>query len=211
MPQNRERVFIVANLREEPRPKIFPFREISERTLKELTSGMSQGYRVYDTDGLSVTLAGEAGGLGAKTGLYTDKTFAVRDHEEWREKDDGVSNCLDASYYKFPDNHGARTGVIETRAVITPERLNKRQNGRRFKENGEPAFTVTAQDRHGVAVNNKIRKLTPLETFRLQGFPDEWYHKCREEGISDTQMYRAAGDSVTVNVVQAIAKRLKEE
>jgi DNA (cytosine-5)-methyltransferase 1 len=57
----------------------------------------------------------------------------------------------------------------------------------------------------------KIRKLTPLETFRLQGFPDEWYYKCREEGISDTQLYRAVGDSVTVNVVQAIAGRLSNQ
>lgn len=62
--------------------------------------------------------------------------------------------------------------------------------------------------RTGVIENKQIRKLTPLETFRLQGFPDEWYYKCKKQGISDTQMYRAAGDSVTVNVVQAIAKRL---
>lgn len=37
--------------------------------------------------------------------------------------------------------------------VLTPDRTNKRQNGRRFKENGEPMFTLTAQDRHGVGVN----------------------------------------------------------
>lgn len=35
--------------------------------------------------------------------------------------------------------------------VLTPERINKRQNGRRFKNDGEPAFTLTAQDRHGIA------------------------------------------------------------
>lgn len=200
VPQNRERIFIVGHLRGQPRPKIFPIRETSKRTLKELTRGMSQGYRVYDADGLSVTLAGEAGGLGAKTGLYfinqpqygkyklsktsdtltakgksskqkiIKKSFGIRNYKEWNEKGDGVSNCLDTNYAKFPDNRGARTGIIS---------------------------------------NNKIRKLTPLETFRLQGFPDEWYHKCREEGISDTQMYRAAGDSVTVNVVQEIGRRLK--
>ena len=37
--------------------------------------------------------------------------------------------------------------------VLTPDRANKRQNGRRFKEDGEEAFSLTTQDRHGVAVN----------------------------------------------------------
>lgn len=42
--------------------------------------------------------------------------------------------------------------------VLTPDRENKRQNGRRFKENGDPSFTLTAQDRHGVAV--KVKEAT---------------------------------------------------
>ena len=44
--------------------------------------------------------------------------------------------------------------------VLTPDRPNKRQNGRRFKENGDPAFTLTAQDRHGVAISVKVRQAT---------------------------------------------------
>lgn len=124
-------------------------------------------------------------------------------------------------------------------AVLTPDRVKKCQNGRRIKE---PSFTLTAQDRHGVAIyqrprgynkggmhdvapalsisawqeNNlladgiRIRRLTPRECWRLQGFPDEYFDKAKAAGISDTQLYKQAGNSVTVNVARAIGERLKE-
>lgn len=98
-------------------------------------------------------------------------------------------------------------------AVLTPDRAEKRQNGRRIKEPGEPSFTLTAQDGHGVALldeNIRIRRLTPRECWRLQGFPDEYFDKARAAGISDTQLYKQAGNSVTVNVARAIGERLKE-
>jgi len=50
-----------------------------------------------------------------------------------------------------------------------------------------------------------IRRLTPLECERLQGFPDGW-----TEGISDTQRYKCLGNAVTVNVIEAIGKQLLE-
>lgn len=98
-------------------------------------------------------------------------------------------------------------------AVLTPDREEKRQNGRRIKEPGEPSFTLTAQDSHGVALldkNIRIRRLTPRECWRLQGFPDEYFDKARAAGISDTQLYKQAGNGVTVNVARAIGARLKE-
>lgn len=92
--------------------------------------------------------------------------------------------------------------------VLTPDRANKRQNGRRFKTNGEPMFTLTAQDRHGVMTENlKIRKITPRECWRLQGFPDWAFDKAQEVN-SKTQLYKQAGNSVTVNVIKVIAERL---
>jgi DNA (cytosine-5)-methyltransferase 1 len=92
---------------------------------------------------------------------------------------------------------------VEVRACLTPDRLNKKQNGRRFKDNEEPMFTLTGQDKHGVMINSSIRRLTPLECERLQGFPDGW-----TEGVSDTQRYKCLGNAVTTNVVCEIAKRL---
>jgi len=97
--------------------------------------------------------------------------------------------------------------------VLTPDRPEKRQNGRRFKENGEPSFTLTAQDKHGIYDGAKIRRLTPKECEKLQGFPDDWTeHGIDEKGneikISDSQRYKILGNAVTVNVITAIVKKL---
>jgi len=56
----------------------------------------------------------------------------------------------------------------------------------------------------------RVRKLTPRECMRLQGVPDDVTDKLIEAGISDTQMYRAAGDAVTVNVIYEVAKKIGE-
>lgn len=56
--------------------------------------------------------------------------------------------------------------------------------------------------------NTRIRRLTPLEYFRLQGFSDDFYYNAKNNGVSDTQLYKQAGNSVTVNVIKEIAKRL---
>ncbi len=50
----------------------------------------------------------------------------------------------------FGGGQGAKTGLYAVRAVLTPDRKEKRQNGRRMKEDGEPSFTLTGQDQHGV-------------------------------------------------------------
>lgn len=87
--------------------------------------------------------------------------------------------------------------------VLTPGRSEKRQNGRRFKEDGDPSFTLTSQDKHGVYDGTKIRRLTPTECERLQGFPDGW-----TEGVSDTQRYKVLGNAISVPVVEFIVKHL---
>lgn len=61
----------------------------------------------------------------------------------------------------------------------------------------------------GVVMNDMtVRKLTPLECWRLQGFTDEQFYKAKDSGVSDNQLYKQAGNSVTVNVVDAIVKHL---
>ncbi len=54
----------------------------------------------------------------------------------------------------------------------------------------------------------RIRKLTPRETFRLQGFPDSEFDKLVAAGISNSQLYKMAGNAVTVNVIEAIGSRM---
>lgn len=104
-------------------------------------------------------------------------------------------------------------GVI-VKACITPDRVEKRQNGRRFKEDGEPMFTLTKQDIHGVFIQDGeeyvIRKLTPKECMRLQGVPDEYTDKLIQAGISDSQIYKAAGDGLSVPIAKEIGERIRK-
>lgn len=126
-----------------------------------------------------------------------------------------LARCITARQDSGIGHHkGEKSGVIfiatEPAAVLTPDRENTRQQGRRFKLPGEPMFTITVMDRHGVVYMGFIRKLIPLETWRLQGFTDEQFNKVKAVGMSDAQLYKQAGNAVTVNVVEAVAEKLLE-
>lgn len=88
---------------------------------------------------------------------------------------------------------------------ITPDRVEKRQNGQRFND-GEKFYTLTAQDRHGVLIDGYIRKLTPIECERLQTLPDNY-----TEGVSDAQRYKCLGNGWTVEVIAHILKNIQKE
>lgn len=257
VPQNRERVFIIGHLRGERGRKIFPIGGENEKSdfesvIRKLgnvnPSQKGMNGEVFDSNGISPTLTTNKG-------------------------------------------EGTKIAI----PVLTPDRANKRQNGRRFKTDGEPMFTLTGQDRHGIVVagnlagsheqngriydvngtsptlntmqggdrqpkilvreatkqgyteanvgdsvnlahpNSKtrrgrvgkqiantlltgesqgvvepsfrIRKLTPRECWRLQGFPDWAFDKAQEVN-SNSQLYKQAGNSVTVNVIKEIARYL---
>lgn len=87
---------------------------------------------------------------------------------------------------------------------ITPDRVNKRQNGQRFND-GNKFYTLTAQDKHGVLVDGYIRKLTPIECERLQTLPDNY-----TAGVSDTQRYKMLGNGWTVDVIAHILTFIPE-
>lgn len=263
VPQNRERVFIIGHLRGERGRKIFPIGGENEKSdfesvIRKLgnvnPSQKGMNGEVFDSNGISPTLTTNKG-------------------------------------------EGTKIAI----PVLTPDRANKRQNGRRFKTDGEPMFTLTGQDRHGIIVSNtikkygvlqpnfnqsgvvyetdgisptirtmqggglepkirvreatkqgyaeasvgdsvnlahpnsktrrgrvgegiantlvtgdsqgvvmpnfRIRKLTPRECWRLQGFPDWAFDKAQEVN-SNSQLYKQAGNSVTVNVIKEIARYL---
>ncbi|MCY9532955.1 DNA (cytosine-5-)-methyltransferase [Paenibacillus alvei] len=172
-----------------------------------LPSDSGQTGAVYDIDDLAPTQLKQHGNAVTKIAepqlqQYSDGT--------------GVAYTVDANYAKGTSpggiGKGRRTHVVEVRPVLTPDHEEKRQNGRRFKENDEEAFTLTAQDKHGVAIGRypryRIRKLTPRECWRLQGFADEKFDKAKAAGLSDSQLYKQAGNAVTVNVISATSRRL---
>lgn len=106
-----------------------------------------------------------------------------------------------------------KSGVIlvtEPIAVLTPAKEAVRQQGRRFMLPDEPMFTITVTDRHGVVYCGYIRKLMPLECWRLQGLTDEQFNKVKAVGMSDAQLYKQAGNAVTTNVVEAVARIILE-
>ena len=161
-----------------------------------------QGQRIYDDNGLAVTLNASANNNWYKINSVGN---VRNDHQNGGVySTNGLSPCQTASQYKDP--------IKIVQPVLTPDRENKRQNGRRMKEDGEPMFTLTAQDKHGVYDGMTVRKLTPIECERLQGFPDNWtkYGK-DDELISDTQRYKCCGNAVTTNVITAIVNEMFEK
>ncbi len=212
VPQNRERIFIVGS-RGEPRPEVFPIgtgNEVDTQPdgqgnayclqaggdkyrgtyINQLNNPTHSNNRLYGEDGLSPALNTAQGG---------NRQPKIYDDYNHRMRTDGNVGTVRATFANEATGNGNKVVV----PVLTPDRPEKRQNGRRFKEDGEPSFTLTAQDKHGIYDGMKIRRLTPLECERLMGLPDGW-----TEGVSDTQRYKLCGNGVVVNVVKEIIKRL---
>ena len=74
----------------------------------------------------------------------------------------------------------------------------------------EEKFAVIFFDENGDYHIGRIRKLTPRECWRLQGFTDEQFDKSAAEGLSDSKLYRMAGNAVTVNVISAVGQIIKD-
>ena len=206
VPQQRRRIYLVGFLDSRLSGKIFPVPESGSAPLIQVIPG-GQGQRVYSPEGASTCLTSQGGGQGALTGLY----FINLNPEPVVTF---VANCITARYLAAPSKRkGEHSGVLisDARAVLTPERENIRQQGRRMKEPNEPMFTLTAQDRHGVFYSGLVRRLMPQECFRLQGFADEQFYRLVEAGIPEAQLYKMAGNSVTTNVVTAVGTKLMEE
>lgn len=171
----------------------------------EYFGGNPQRGRVYG-DGVSPTLTSMQGGGRVPKLLIDGKSQGYKVY--------GTEGTAGTVLSKG-GGYGCCTGLYAVRPVLTPDRANKRQNGRRFKEDGEPMFTLTTQDRHGVAIIDgtevAIRRLTPRECWRLQGMDDARFTKAQAAGLSDTQLYKQAGNAVTVNVAKAIGDAVMNE
>ena len=288
VPQNRERCFIIGHLRGRSTAKVFPVeRTDGENSIQIIDhkDGYRKNTQVFAPDGITETLdTGQGGGRGHHVALPCFIDLCNSGTETT-----SIARCLQARYQKGCGTYKAQNSGIAI-PVLTPDRAEKRQNGRRFKEDGEPMFTLTGQDRHGVAIEPigvidsqgikvaeatkqgysecrvgidtvnlsvpgsktrrgrvgrdvantldtscnqgifvqvseeltiyavwyekyqcyiAIRKLTPKECFRLQGWTDDYFEKA-EFVNSDSQLYKQAGNGVTVNVIRAIAEKLGE-
>lgn len=280
VPQNRERVFVIGHLRGRSGSEVFPVeRTDGENYIRQLGNYMPTATRNNPNQGRINSVDGIAPCLNKMDGGGREPSIALPifcDMNYGRSKFTENARCLQARYHKGISNmFGANSGVAIP--VLTPERVNKRQNGRRFKENMEPMFTLTGQDRHGVAVKVKeatlqgyaiayegdsinlavpgskarrgrvgeriantldtgcnqgilarvsdeltvhaiwsekyqcylaVRRLTPKECFRLQGWTDGYFERAKFVN-SDSQLYKQAGNGVTVHVIYEIAKKMR--
>ena len=187
--------------------QIFPLGSSYAKDLKQLIPG-AQGQRVYETDGVACTQCASAGGWGGKTGLYFIDMNV-------NPKITDVARCITARQDSGVSNHrGEHSAVLiedePPRATLTPDREKVRQQGRRMKEPDEAMFTITAQDRHGIYHRGRIRKLMPIECWRLQGFTDEQFNKAQATGLKDGHLYKMAGNAVSVPVITAIGQKIAE-
>lgn len=252
--QNRERIYTIGHLRRFGTRKILPVTGAGgENRVQQVGSLKSKRknpntYRVYDSEGISPCLNTIEGGgrephVGIKIIGQVNSSQDGKIHDIY-----GISKCDSAGH-----NNSPKIAI----PVIDVGHITKNQNGQRLRENGDPMFTLTAQDRHGIAIDLKsfssdtrgqpyrygyaatldhncnqgvfvqasgnlsvyavwyekyqcyiaIRKLTPKECFRLQGWTDDYFEKAAFVN-SDSQLYKQAGNGVTVQCVEAIGQKM---
>ena len=202
VPQHRERVYLVGYLGGGSGRKLFPVRRTDFAPVEGSTEGTWKGQS----------------GCTSFVDMSRGARFTQQARSVMAKQNAGVTN-----------HKGETSGVFFCKghpdcamAVLSPNRMEKRQNGRRIKGVGEPGFTLTCQDRHGILLGCfgegkadalsccRIRRLTPRECWRLQAFDDFLFDRAEAAGTSDTQLYKQAGNAVTVNIVYEIGKRLSE-
>lgn len=224
IPQNRERVYVVGHLRAKGRKQVFPLVGADEEDSFHIDIiGHRKSYRrniqvFADSGGVEALDTAAGGGRGHHTAI---PMFGIDYNIGGQERQ--ISNTVTTRNTLAGVTNIKQDGTAVCIPVLTPDRAEKRQNGRRFKDSGEESFTLTGQDRHGVAIKSDIsapviwydkykcyiaiRKLTPRECFRLQGWEDKYFERAQFVN-SDSQLYKQAGNGVTVAVVEDIARAI---
>lgn len=220
VPQNRERVYIIGYSGKERIGKLLPNPRENPTTLKQVVGG-SQGMRVYDPEGTSCTLSAQGGGMGAKTGLYTITESGVHNlgnvtcyKNDYTVYASGVARTLMACSYKHVPQvaikNATKTGYTVAEVGDGIDLAYPNSETRRGRVQSQQSNTLTTNDSLGVLVDDqpiRIRKLTPKECWRLQGFSDAQYEKAAAVN-SNSQLYKQAGNAVTVNVVEEIGRHI---
>lgn len=220
VPQNRERCFIIGHLRGRSTAKVFPIEGTDGKNSVQIIAhkdGYRRNTQVFAPDGITETLdTGQGGGRGHHVALpcFVDLSYQKT---ELTNK----ARCLQARYNKGIVNHKAEVSGVAI-PVLTPDRAEKRQNGRRFKEDGEPMFTLTSQDRHGVAIDplgvlrnvrteygKEIRK--DYESGKLNISRHEFLaNEIREDGIANTLSTVQKDNQLAVKVAEATKQGYSE-
>ena len=185
VPQNRERVFIIGHLRGERTRNVFPF----GGKVENADPGLENEIKKYGTiqpnfnqSGIVYEIDGIAPTLRAYQGGNLEPKIRVKEATSQGYAEAEIGDSVNLSY----PNSKTRRGRVGKQIANT---------------------LLTGESQGVVEPDFRIRKLTPRECWRLQGFPDWAFDKAQEVN-SNSQLYKQAGNSVTVNVIAAIAERL---
>ena len=227
VPQNRERVFIIGHLRGERTRNVFPLggesQSISSQSVVKIgnvnPSGNGMNGEVYQADGLAPTLTTNKG-EGQKIAIKcnTIKQFGVL-QPNFNQcgvvyETDGIAPTIRAYQGgglepKIRVKEATSKGYVEAEVGDSVNLSHPNSKTRRGRVGKQVANTLLTGESQGVIEPDfRIRKLTPRECWRLQGFPDWAFDKAQEVN-SNSQLYKQAGNSVTVNVIAEIAKELQ--
>tara|TARA_R100001594_G_scaffold48965_1_gene81894 strand:- start:50 stop:1129 length:1080 start_codon:yes stop_codon:yes gene_type:complete len=187
IPQNRERVFIVG-FRDEKHSFKFPKKMPLELRLKDIISDNADDkYYLSDEQYKKMKTRNR----------YGDHIIKKHQH---------IHPCLCAI-------GKSDVGVINENNYIAhslyprSSKTGKGGTGHLSKEDGT-TYCLDTGNNQAIEYDKRIRRLTPKECFRLQGFSDSFVDKCREIGISDTQLYKQAGNSMTADVMAYLIKEI---
>ena len=185
VPQNRERVFIVGHFRGERSGNVFPFGgkvENADPGLKNEIKKYGTIQPNFNQSGIVYETDGIAPTLRAYQGGNLKPKIRVKEATKQGYAEAEVGDSINLSH----PNSKTRRGRVGKQIANT---------------------LLTGESQGVVEPDFRIRKLTPREYWRLQGFPDWAFDKAQEVN-SNSQLYKQAGNSVTVNVIAAIAERL---
>ena len=227
VPQNRERVFIIGHLRGECTRSVFPISGESEQSDHQPPkieiigntrnpNGTSKGTKsvVYGSGGVVGTLTA--------TDYKEPKQVAIKQFGILQPnfnqcgvvyETDGIAPTIRAYQGgglepKIRVKEATSKGYAEAEVGDSVNLSHPNSKTRRGRVGKQVANTLLTGESQGVIEPDfRIRKLTPRECWRLQGFPDWAFDKAQEIN-SNSQLYKQAGNSVTVNVIAAIAKEL---
>ena len=223
VPQNRERVLIVGHLRGECTRRVFPLSKggqqatsIKEQYSNTITTryGNSQGAGAYIVESKSQKVKSigniHPSGKGMNGEVYESTGLAPT---LTTNKGEGVKIIQRAHGYNQGGEHDIAPTLTShsyqennlVKVVDFYNKITKDEVGTLTSSGG--GSTVRAGS-FGVTDGYRIRKLTPRECWRLQGFPDWAFDKAQKVN-SNSQLYKQAGNSVTVSVIAAIAKEFK--
>ena len=151
-----------------------------------------------------IYIIGHLRGSGSRKILPLGKVSKRNDksRKELYAKDE-CSSTLTATYWK--GYGGGRPMIKEDKKVQMTYRSNTNSNMKERVQDRDETWTLTSNSNDfTITDDHRVRKLTPIECERLQGFADDW-----TKGISDTQRYKCLGNAVTTKVVEYIARYLK--